>query len=573
MSAEDSIYTELNAYVGDAFVYVDAETSNRIADVDAEESRAMAAEGSLASDLADETSRAMDAEVSLENSLSTEISDRVVAIDNEASTRLAADQSLESSLETEIIERVSADLSLTNALDSESSMRVEGDQSLQNQINFITSNVDPAALDSLTEIVSAFQSADGDINNAITTLADAAAASLSVEVARATSVEAVLSADLSTEASARIADVDAEESRATAAEGSIAANLSTEISDRVVAIDNEASIRLAADQSLAADLSAEISRAQDAEASLATELSYEVSYLISNTDLTAIDSFAEVSDAVSAEVSNREAAVSAEESTRIAADASLEAELSADIAGLADVDNATISLDTATNTIKLKQEIAAPDSGMYTFNSNVEVSDTLTVGGVDVMAEISSEISRAEAAEASLATELSYEVSYLIANTDLTAIDSFAEVSDAVSAEVSRAESAESVLALDSETYTFNNRPSMIGFNESPDGELTLFTADIVSGTHIVFLNGLMQKEGSDYDVVTVIGGGGSMTASATSFGAVLSDSASINVETTLSINFISAPAATDKVDVYGVPSGISFGGLAPGGGVLQAHD
>jgi hypothetical protein len=106
--------------------------------------------------------------------------------------------------------------------------------------------------------------------------------------------------------------------------------------------------------------------------------------------------------------------ISSEESARIAGDASLtselstqvdsltsvdtslEAQLSSDIDSLADVDNATISLDSATNTIRLKEAIAAPDSGMYTFNSSVEVSDTLTVDGVDVMAAIEAEESRAD---------------------------------------------------------------------------------------------------------------------------------------------------------------------------------
>jgi hypothetical protein len=43
---------------------------------------------------------------------------------------------------------------------------------LQSQIDFIASNTDPEALDSLTEIVEAFQEADGDLNQAITNLAN-----------------------------------------------------------------------------------------------------------------------------------------------------------------------------------------------------------------------------------------------------------------------------------------------------------------------------------------------------------------------------------------------------------------
>jgi len=61
-----------------------------------------------------------------------------------------------------------------------------------------------------------------------------------------------------------------------------------------------------ADQSLAAALSSEISRAEAAEDSLEVALSSEVSYLLANTDLTSIDSFAEVSDTLTAEVSTRQ---------------------------------------------------------------------------------------------------------------------------------------------------------------------------------------------------------------------------------------------------------------------------
>ena len=59
------------------------------------------------------------------------------------------------------------------------------------------------------------------------------------------------------------------------------------------------------------------------------------------------------------------------------------------------------------------------------------------------MATLSSEVSRAESAEASISEELSSEVSYIMANTDLSSIDSFAEVVADLSSEVSRAESVE----------------------------------------------------------------------------------------------------------------------------------
>jgi hypothetical protein len=258
-----------------------------------------------------------------------------------------------------------------------------------------------------------------------------------------------------------------------------------------------------------------------------------------------------LSSDLSAEVSNREVAVSAEASARVSGDASLSSDLSAELVArasadtslaadlsseidsLADVDGATISLDAATNTIRLKEAIAAPASGMYTFNSDVEVSGALTVDGVDVMAAISSEISRAESAEDSLEVALSTDVSYLIANTDLTSIDSFAEVSDAVTS----VETSVNNLSTNTEDFVYYMEPYMAGFNESPDGTRTQFTTGV--GPMIVFLNGLMLTVGEDYGTPAMAPG-----------------------DTTITIEFLSAPAATDKVNVFGRYLTATFKGI-----------
>ena len=177
-------------------------------------------------------------------------------------------------------------------------------------------------------------------------------------------------------------------------------------------------------------------------------------------------------------------------------------------------------------------------------NVSIDFPNGLLVGGVDVMAEISSEISRAEAAEASIAEELSTEVSYLIANTDLGSIDSFAEIVSDLSSEVERAESAEvsidtavNNLSTNTEDYVVANRPSMNGFYGAPDGVTTVFDADVISGTHIVFLNGLMQTIGSDYTATNASNGG-------------------------ITVTFNNAPVSTDTLRIYGVPSGTSFNGV-----------
>ena len=99
---------------------------------------------------------------------------------------------------------------------------------------------------------------------------------LSTRVSVEESLEALLSSDLSTEASARISGDE---------------SLETLLS---VDISSELSSRVSGDLSLEANLSSEISRAIEAEGSIATVLSTEVSSIIANTDLTSIDSFAEV---------------------------------------------------------------------------------------------------------------------------------------------------------------------------------------------------------------------------------------------------------------------------------------
>ena len=94
----------------------------------------------------------------------------------------------------------------------------------------------------------------------------------------------------------------------------------------------------------------------------------------------------------------------------------------------------------------MKDTVAAPAGGLRTFEGDVEVSGELYVAGDNVMGAISYEISRAESAEDSIATELSTQVSYLISNIDVTEIDSFTEIVSELSTEISRAESVETSL-------------------------------------------------------------------------------------------------------------------------------
>lgn len=92
---------------------------------------------------------------------------------------------------------------IKESLLEESINREQADANLQDQINNILSNVDPAAIDSFTEVVTAFQNADSNLNNAITSLANSA------------------SSDLQAEEDARIAADDALDTRVTSLENAL----------------------------------------------------------------------------------------------------------------------------------------------------------------------------------------------------------------------------------------------------------------------------------------------------------------------------------------------------------------
>jgi hypothetical protein len=87
----------------------------------------------------------------------------------------------------------SATSDLSGRIDTEVSDRESAISAVNSRVDSVLSNIDPAALDSLTEIVSAFQSADGSIAQTVSDLASNAATNLQTEVDRATAAEQTLS--------------------------------------------------------------------------------------------------------------------------------------------------------------------------------------------------------------------------------------------------------------------------------------------------------------------------------------------------------------------------------------------
>ena len=151
---------------------IHGEVNTAVSSISTEVSRATTAEGVNATAIANEATARASADSDLQDS-----------IDAEAVTRAAADTTLQSNINAEAVTRAAADTTLQSNINTEVALRVSGDSSLQDQINSIVSNTDPAALDSLTEIVAAFQSADGTLqglvssnNSSISTLNNKVAA-------------------------------------------------------------------------------------------------------------------------------------------------------------------------------------------------------------------------------------------------------------------------------------------------------------------------------------------------------------------------------------------------------------
>jgi len=137
---------------------IDDEVTARILAVSTEQNRAEDEEERIEGLVTAEVTRASGEETRIEGKVDAE---KTRAEAQEGLIRqefAAADTALHSVISQEIDDDVAA----------EAALRVAADTALQNQINDIISNTDAAALDSLSEIVAAFQSADSDLSQAIT---------------------------------------------------------------------------------------------------------------------------------------------------------------------------------------------------------------------------------------------------------------------------------------------------------------------------------------------------------------------------------------------------------------------
>ena len=154
-------------------------------------------------------------------------------------------------------------------VDNEVTRATDAESALATRIDNVISNFDPAALDSLTEIVAAFQNADGSLIQSISDLSSASADSIAAEVTRATNAELALGVRVDVEHQNHIdgdeinaTAISDEVSRATTAEGVLRDDLA-----------DEATTARAAELVLRDDLADEVDRATTAEGSINSTIS------------------------------------------------------------------------------------------------------------------------------------------------------------------------------------------------------------------------------------------------------------------------------------------------------------
>ena len=188
--------------------------------IKAEEDRATLAEGNNATAITSEATTARAAELALTNNLATEVARATAAeLVNAGGVSTNA-----TAIATETTAREGADTTLQGNIDT-----------LSATVTNIISNTDAAALDSLTEIVTAFQDADTDL----TTLVTGNATAITTEETRALTAEGIISTALAAEVAAN----DTDHSAATTDRGAIRTEFAT--ADTTIQADVDTKLPLA----------------------------------------------------------------------------------------------------------------------------------------------------------------------------------------------------------------------------------------------------------------------------------------------------------------------------------------
>ena len=290
----------------------------------------------------------------------------------------------ESNLQSQITSNDGDITDLQTADSTETAARIAGDSNLQSQIDNIVSNTDSAALDSLTEIVAAFQQADNDMSALISSNTTA----ISTEETARISADSTLQTNIDTEASTRAA-----------ADVTLTNNLAAEVSDRIAG-DNAVQAAAATDATTKADAAqaAAILHADTQDQALIGDASVDGSGGNTITD--------RISTAQTAAETHADTIVATEASTRATADTALSLRAT-NLEGRMD----TAEADISSNTSDIATETTARVAADNTLQSNIDAEASTraaadTQHDADLLAEQVARIAADSATDASLAAEV-----------------------------------------------------------------------------------------------------------------------------------------------------------------------
>ena len=361
-------------YVDEADSDLNASLSTAIAN---EESRATTAEGVLTTNLTNEIARATSAEATLASDISAEETRALAAEAAESSARADADSDLQSAIDAEVARATAAEAVNAQAVVDEATARTTADTTLQSNIDTVSGRVDAIlngsseSLDTIVEVVAAFENADSDLQTLISSNAGshtANAAAITAEETRATNAEAVLQSA-----------IDAEETRATGVEADLQSQITSEIASRSAAdqsmkddldsdIAAEAALRSAGDATLQSAIDVEVARATAAEGVLQSLLDSEQSARILSDQglqsaITAEENARVAADAV------LQSAIDAEELARTSADNTLQANIDAVDAAVTAITNG--SPETLNQLVEVVAAFEDADSDLQTLIANL----------------------------------------------------------------------------------------------------------------------------------------------------------------------------------------------------------
>jgi predicted nucleic acid-binding Zn-ribbon protein len=363
-----------------------------------------------------------------------------VAIENAA--RIAGDSDLNARVDAEIARATAEEGVLQGNIDAEEVRATAAEANLQSQVDFITSNTDPAALDSLTEIVSAYQASDSDMSALIASNTTA----ISVEKNRAEAAEATLQSNIDTEAS----------SRATADTGLQSQIDQINVDIQVEKDDVLAEAKAYTDQEADAHQAVAIAHADAQDAALIGDATVNGTGGNTITD--------RIATAKSQSIAHANTVVSAEEAARIAADTALSLRTTVLEGEMDDVEALA-----AQNEIDLRAEEVARASGDSDLQAQVDALNANTTIEVDdLQAQITAEVTRATGVEATNAAAIVTEqnraqgVESSLQTQINTNISDISTERGRITVEVARAQAAESALStrLDDVEADFNEADS-----------------------------------------------------------------------------------------------------------------